>query len=141
MPDPEPISLEDGRRLFSQFQKAQKEEMKALIHQQRFELKEMKASQTQRHREWEKREREARHQFFRDHMQGPERRAYVKDFVARRKALLSMMKNERKERVRAHEVRRKAVKDDQAARAKEFIESIKKGQRPPQALWPIQGGR
>ena len=136
----EPITVTEMRSLLGEFQKAQASETRSLEHQQKFEIKELKASQKARQREWETKEKEARHRFFAENREGPKRRAYVKDFLERRKALLSGFLEERNRRLREHEVRRKAIKDDQKLKAKQFQEILSRKERPSKDLWPAQSG-
>jgi hypothetical protein len=137
---PDTLKPDEAKKLLSEFKKAQALEMKALEHRQKIELREMKASQKARLKEWELKEREARRTYFKEHTAGPDRRTYVQDFISRRKSMLSMMADEKKQRSGEHEARRKAIKDDQTAKMKEFQDSLAKMIRPANTLWP-QAGR
>jgi hypothetical protein len=130
------MSKSDQRSLLNEFQKAQRSEAAALEHRQGLELKELKASQAARLKEWEAQDHEARRKYFQDHPKGEEKRAWIRDSRERHKALLSLYTEERNQRTHDFEVRRKSVKDDQAAKLKEFQEYLKKGEKPPQRLWP-----
>lgn len=137
---PQVLPLNEAKVLLKEFQRAQKTEIKALEHQQKFELSELRASQKVRQREWEAQEREARHRFFSVHLQGVDRRAYIKSFLERRQALNQILADERAQRAHDFEVRKKALKDDQQAKMKEFQSLLSQGQKPPTRLWP-QAGR
>ena len=140
VPAPSPganaVTRDQARTLFQAFVRAQRSEMQALEHRQRIELKELKASQAARKKDWETKEKEARHLFFKEHTKGPERRAYVKEFLERRRTLLALMADERSQRVHEYDVRRKAIQDDQRQKLKEFREVLGHGERPPETLWP-----
>lgn len=132
---PEKLSADEAKTMAREFGKAQSAELEGLKHRQALELRELKASQSAHYKEWNKREIENRHKFMAEH-QGAEVRAYIKDFIARREALLRIQKDEKTQRVREQEVHLKALKDDQAAKLKEFRECLSRGERPPASLWP-----
>lgn len=138
---PEPVKLTGAevKSLLREFNRALHAELRALEHRQKFELKDLVSSQKARKYEWEAREREARRLFFAENEKGPARRAYIQDFLERRKTLHKMMKEEKRERTRTHEVRRKALREDQYVRSKEFQEFLNRGERPPERLWPQPG--
>ncbi len=133
------ISSNESKALLSEFTKAQRTEIKALEHRYKFEMRELKASQNARRREWEKKEQEARHHFFADHSQGRDRRAYVQDFIRRRELLTQMLTDERTQRIHDQEVRSAAVSEEQASRLKSFKQALDQGVRPPLDLWPQPG--
>jgi hypothetical protein len=134
-----PMTPKLRMQLAREFLRAQKGELKALEFRQRFELKELKASQQARLKDWERKETEARHQYFAAHSAGPDKRAYVKDFVERRKAFLQILVDERAARARDQQVRADSVKSDQAGRLKVFIEHLDRGEKPNDDLWPQAG--
>lgn len=136
---PKQLSKSDGASLLREFLKAQKSELKALEHRQKLELQGLKAAQNARLKEWKQKEREARSKYFAEHTKGPERRAYVKDERERYSSLQALFKDERAQREREHEVRRKAVMDDQVVKLKEFQELITRSEYPPAKLWPASG--
>ncbi len=136
---PVQITPAEGKKLLHEFTRAQSSELRALEHRQKLEMRELKASQSARQKEWENKERDARHKYFEEHRRGPERRAYIKDFMERRKGLLQAMSEEKTQRAHAQEVRVKSLKEDQSARLKEFQAAIKRGERPPEKLWPSPG--
>ncbi|MGK5085684.1 hypothetical protein WDW37_20540 [Bdellovibrionota bacterium FG-1] len=132
----EKMDAAEGRKLFQEFRRAQSFEIKALEHRQKLEIKEMKAIHGVRQKEWERREKDARHKFFAEHSHGPDRRTYIKDFMERRKVFLQMMADERANRIREQDVRLRSVKQDQRARLKEFQEALQRGERPKANIWP-----
>lgn len=138
-PPGESITPDVGKSLLAEFQHAQAAELKALDHRNKLELKELKASQSARQKEWEKHEREARHKYFSEHTRGPDRRAYIKDFMERRRSFLQLLTDEAKQRVQEQDVRVTALREDQSERLKEFKASLARNQRPPARLWPGAG--
>ena len=98
----------------SELVQAQKSELKALDKQHQSELKGLKSSQKKRLAEWEVREKEARHLFCKDHQKGPDRRAYIQDFLKRREDLNHQMASEKDQLKRGYEERVKAMKQTQA---------------------------
>ena len=131
-----PLTASELKTLPKEFQKAQKTELLSLEHRLKFEIKELKASQAQRQKEWEMKEREARHQFFKDNKEGPKRRAYVKDFLDRRKVLLNLFADERNQRLHEQEVHKKALLEDQKHKSEIFQKSLQNNERPPKEVWP-----
>ncbi len=134
-----PFTPKARMQIAREYLRAQKSEIKALEFRQKLELKELKASQQARFEEWKRKETEARHKYFEEHSSGPEKREYVINFVERRKAFLQILSDERNARIRDQQVRVESVKSDQAARLKEFIAYLDRGERPPQELWPQPG--
>jgi hypothetical protein len=130
------VTSADAKKMLTEFQRAQNSELKALDHRNKIELKELKAAHSARQREWERREKEARHKFFSEHTNGPDRRAYIKDFMERRKNFLQLLNDERAQRSHDQEVRVSSLRQDHAQRLKEFQEALKNGQRPAPNLWP-----
>lgn len=134
------LSDDEAKKLLKEFGKAQAAELQALKHRQSVEYQELKASQSARLKEWETREKELRHKYFAEHSKGPDRRAYIKDFIERRKAFHQMLSEERVQRQKSQESRLKAVQEDQALRKREFQEKVKEGERPSNSLWPEYRG-
>lgn len=129
----------EGKKLLGAFQRAQVAELRALQHRQSFELKDLAASQKSRRKEWEQRETQARHKFFAEHTKGPERRAYIKDFIERRKGYFQQLAEEKAQRRQEQKVRLASFKDDQKARFLDFKARVERGERPPTELWPAAG--
>ncbi len=133
------VTPAEAKTLLRQFTKAQDNEVAALKHRQKAELKEMKAAHKAQLSEWESKEREARHKFFADHKSGPERRTYVQDFTRRREILLKIQSDDEDRRSKDQSVRLDALKSDQAQRLKDFQADLSRGERPPAQLWPNGG--
>ena len=139
VPSSVPLSDGDSARLLKEFKKSLATELQALEHRQKLELVDLKASQVARHKEWEKKEQESRHKFFESHPKGVDTRAYVKNFVNRRKAVLQIQADEILQRKHQNEVRFKSIKEDHIVRLKEFQEYLNRRERPPVRLWPEAG--
>ncbi len=136
-PSPSPKSLVVNRNaLLREFLKAQNTELKAVDHQQKFEMKELKASQDAREKDWNKAEKEARHQFFESHPKGSERREYVQAFIRRRDELHKRYNDERNQKKKEQEAKVAALRKEQSERLKVFKESLEKGASPRPDLWP-----
>ncbi|MGK5086357.1 hypothetical protein WDW86_02270 [Bdellovibrionota bacterium FG-2] len=133
---PAALSTEEIQRLLREFQRAQIAEVRAFEHRQKFELRELKASQAARQREWEKKEREDRHKFFLDHTKGPERRAYITEFLDRRKMFMKILSDERASRGSELDVKLRSLKEEQQDRVREFRDFLDRRERPPVTLWP-----
>ena len=131
-------SAAESKALLKEFKKTQKIEFQALLHRQKFEVRELKASQDARFKEWKLKEQSDRHSFFANH-EGKERREYIRNFMLRRDTLLAMFAQERKERIKEHDVRRQATRKEQVEKLKLFEDSIRRGERPPETLWPSAG--
>jgi hypothetical protein len=135
-----PVSSPVNRNiLLREFLRSQKSELKSLEHQHKFDLKELKASQEAREKEWRKKEDDARHKFFETHSEGSARRAYVQDFILRRDALKKYFNDERAQRKQEQDVRISAIRQDQGLRLKDFKQALEKGVSPSAVLWPTPG--
>jgi acyl-CoA synthetase (NDP forming) len=118
-----------------QFNKAQDNEMAALKHRHKSEMKELRAAHKAQLNEWESKERQARHQFFANNKGGPERRTYVQDYLRRREVLLKIQSDDEDRRSQEQSVRVDSLKNDQSQRLKEFQDFLNRGERPPARLW------
>lgn len=143
MNSPSPIPIKppsDWNALWKEFLKAQKMETKATEHRNKFETKELKLSQDARWKEFEKIEREARHKFFADHPRGPDRRAYISEFMKRRDALHKMRVEEKAQQAAEQHHRLQNLQAEHTQKQAEFKKYIDKKQIPPAGLWPKSGG-
>jgi hypothetical protein len=135
-PPPELLSPAIAKKLLPEFQRAQASELKALEHRHKLELKELKASQAARQKDWERQEKEARHRYFAEHTKGPDRRNYIKDFMERGRNFRQLLADERSQRTHEQDARLGSMKSDQAQRLKEFKEALGRNERPAARLWP-----
>jgi hypothetical protein len=130
----------DTKSLLKEFTRAQSMELKALEHRNKFEWKELKAAQDFRQKEWEKAEKEARHQFFANHQKGPDRRTYIQDFIKRREIFRKHLIEEKTQKTHDHENHIARLKKEQAANLEQFKKLLDKKLIPPADLWPKVGG-
>ena len=133
------VTAAQAKPLKDEFQKALTNEARALDHRQKTELKELKASHAARQKEWENKEKETRHAFFKQHTNWSERRTYIRDFLDRRKAFRNFLADELSQRTRDQEARRTALAVEQKGRLEEFQADLNRGMRPSQRLWPASG--
>lgn len=133
------VTPSESKTLLKQFSKAQDNEMAALKHRQKSELKEMKAAHKAQLNDWENKEKDARHKFFATHKSGPDRRNYIQDYSRRRDILLQIQSDEEDRRSHDQSVRQDSLKSDQAQRLKDFQSYLDRGLRPPAQLWPNGG--
>jgi hypothetical protein len=129
----------DSKVLLREYLRAQRSEVKAIEHRNQFELKELKASQNSRRKEWEAHEKEERYKFFEAHPKGSERREYVQDFIRRRDEIQKQFSEEKAQKIRDQEKALAVVRQEQAARLSEFKKAIAQGQHPSPELWPKAG--
>lgn len=131
-----PLGFFASRDLQHKFRKAQAIQLEAIKNQQRNELKALKSSQASGFKEWSQKEKAARQDFFRDHPKGSDRRAYIQDWVERRKAFLKSQEDQKIQLNQEFEARIKAVREDYANKYKEFKKYLSRGEQPPASLWP-----
>jgi hypothetical protein len=108
------------------FLKDQTAEIKAAEHAHKLELQELKSTQAAKWRAFEKDEKTARYQYFETHDRGPDRRAYVKDFIERRQNLKKQMAEQKAFQNSEYEKHLKQLKADQQQKLIQFKESLKK---------------
>ncbi len=136
VPSTSPLVSIDSKNLLREFKKAQRSELLSLEHQQKMGIKELKASQEHRFKEWKNAEKEKRHHYFQENLQGIKRREFMQDFYQRREGLLNLIKEERSQRLIEHGARHKAIQADQEFKAQKFKEYLDRGEQPPRELWP-----
>lgn len=137
-PAPTPSHAPTPRQSFdlrNQFMKSQRQALKALEHQSRTELQELEVSQRARRREWDVTEREKRREFFKANEKGADRRAYIKDFVARGKEFNRALDVERTEKRASIKASLLKLKEQQKAKRQAFEAALKRGETPSQDLW------
>lgn len=130
-----PLTDREVKELRRQFKKKLSQEREALKADQKRIRRDSAASRKQRKKDWNLQEREARRKFFEANLHGPERRAYVQEFIVRRKAFQTMLKDEEKSQKNELDARRRSFEQDQAARSREFEDHLRRKVRPPERLW------
>lgn len=132
-----PLSDKERRQLLAEFRKAQAGEMAALRHRHRVELRELKSSQDARRKEWKETENNKRRQLFQtEAKKSTERRAYFSDRNARWDAFNRILTDELTRRKNEQSARLAALEEQQRSGLKEFQESLGRGERPSDRLWP-----
>lgn len=105
-------------------------------HRQSLELKELRASQRARSKEWKTGENARRRELFAKNTSPKERRAYFKDRQERWDAYRRLLADEYTSRQNEQKARIQAVIEDQAVKLKEFNASLSRQERPADELWP-----
>lgn len=129
------ITRAEAKQLDVAFKKTLNVELKGLEHRLRGEVKELKTSQAAALKEWEKQETEARRKFFAEHSKGSEKRVYIQDFLARRKAFQAKQKEEFFTKTKVSEDLLRALRTDQAKRSSDFRNALSRGERPDSSVW------
>jgi len=106
----------------SELSRAQQAELKAFEVRHKAEMKELKNLQNIAQKEWEKKEREARHKYFEEHPSGDERRNYVKNFIQRRDAFRKSLLDQKKQ----HQVDYELQYSELWKQQKERLDHLKK---------------
>jgi len=130
------ISAAEGKALLKKLVALQGEEIRARERLYQSDLKQLKVSQKEGLYAWEASEKEARHLFFKDHQNGPERRTYIQDFLKRREQFIHERGAEKEQLKRDLEediLGLKAIHSENLIRAKTTIES---GMMPDEDVWP-----
>jgi hypothetical protein len=131
-----PLSDSEVAELRRRFEEAQAVALKAQEHRQRLELKEFDKKQKKAWKEWNAEEKRKRREFFRDHVKGPHRRAYVQEFLRRREAHLGEAKKSREAKRVEHSEERKKLLESQGAARKSVESFLDRKEQPPVLLWP-----
>ena len=126
----------DPRVLLKDFEQAQKSQLKALQSREKTEAANLKRDQNSRQKAFDAHEKAARKQFFASEHPGSEKRAYMKDLLARRSAFRQQLNAERLQQKHDGEERIQALQALQRKNHDEFTEALKSGKRPPDVLWP-----
>jgi hypothetical protein len=129
----------DRKLLKSEFKQAQGLELKAFERKEKNEANAMNASQKSRRSDFERTERTEREKFFKDVHTGAEKRVYVKSMLDRREDLKKSLADEKAKYQKDAEERLEALVDDQQRKRDTFDESLKRGDRPADTLWPQPG--
>lgn len=133
------LNYKEKKQLLKQFSAALKLERKAFDHRLRLEIRDLKTAQKAKRREWDAREKEARHRFFKEYPKGEDRRMYIQQFMARRQSFLSGQTAGGGQRKAEQDQRRNGLKADQDKRMLQFKDSLMDDRRPPEQLWPKAG--
>ena len=138
-PSPRPIGNTDLVRLRNSFERALSEERISVAHRQKTEMQQLKASQRQGLREWMKREKSARKDFFKKTESGNAKADWMKDRKVRYAKLRKEQEAELVRLRKSHASQRQALKRDQEDRRRAFEGAIQAGFLPGEELWPAKG--
>ena len=133
---PSPSFAFDPKMLLKQFVDTQQAQMKAFQAKEKADTAALKSSQNTKQKEFDEREKVARKKYFAEQHPGAEKRVYMKALLARRDVFRHEQAEERTKAKDSSEKRGAALKAEQADRLKKFKESISRGERPDDALWP-----
>jgi hypothetical protein len=137
-PAPAPVAIPpaEKKKLLAEFKKAQSSEEQAFFHTKRSQDRELSAAQNQRKKQWFENEKRQRHEFFKSHMNGPERRKYVQDYIQNKKAFERSIKDETANSKKMWAERLDRLKVKQKQQAAMFKAKLDQGERPDASLWP-----
>jgi chromosome segregation ATPase len=129
------LSSVEKTTLRRSFLRTLQNEVKALHQRHRVEMADLKSSQKARRNELVS----ARREFFKSNPEPAKRRAFMKDLVARRKALDQLLSAEWKGRKSDQKAAQASLREDQRRRLAEFDSALQSGRRPSDLLWTSPG--
>lgn len=130
------LSAPEKKSLIKEFKKAQASEERAFIHTRKSQERELAAAQGQRKKQWLDREKRERHEFFKAHMNGPERRQYVMAYIKKKKDFDQSLKDEWAHAKKSWAERFERLKVKQKQQFSLFKAKVDQGERPDASLWP-----
>ncbi len=133
------MTVVEMKKLHFEFMKAQKSEVKAVEHQQKMQMDELKASQRAQLREWEEKEKTALKDFTAKKPKGPEMRSYIQNRKERRNALLKLQQDEMDKKRQDHTNQINRIRYDHSVKLKTFMDHLSRKEKPPENLWPGAG--
>ncbi len=133
---PPTTTLDQRKTLQLNFESAQSSEILALKHRQEVELKELDATLLAR-REHEKHQQQSKRDTFFKQVQAVDaRRRYLSEEKEFEKTFFMQVSKERGDKIQEHQKRLMELQSKQAAIKKQFLEALKRGEVPKEALWP-----
>lgn len=130
------LSAPEKKSLITEFKKAQASEERAFVHTRKSQERELAAAQGQRKKQWLDREKRERHEFFKAHMNGPERRQYVMAYIKKKKDFDQSLKDEWAHAKKSWAERFERLKVKQKQQFSLFKAKVDQGERPDASLWP-----
>ena len=125
-----PVTEAEKKKLLAEYKKSLLNEQKAMAHQEKASLKELQAAQSAKSKSWRDQERKARRKFFEQHTSGPERRQYVQDYLARKKAFDQSQKDELSTSKQGWASKLEDLKKDQKSKEDQFKSLLDQNKRP-----------
>ena len=128
-----PLTQSEKKTLWAQFEKKLDEEEKAVHRQEKSEGKQLGTGQSAKRKSWREHEKKMRAQYFDQHTAGPERRAYLQDYISRKKAMDQAQDDEWVVARKLWGERLDLMKRGRKAREAKFKASLDHNQRPEEA--------
>ncbi len=125
-----PVTEAEKKKILEALKQRFLKEEKDLESTGKIQKKDLVRAQNERKKEWRENERKSRRAFFEAHGSGPERRAYVQDFVKRREAYDHREKVEWTDFKRHQKEAREALENSHRELARKVNEALTRGQRP-----------
>jgi len=125
-----PVTDADKKKILAALKARIQKEEKDLENTEKAQRKDLVRSQNDRKKEWREKEKKARRAFFDSHGSGPERRAYIQDFVKRRDAGDHQEKVEWTEFKRRQRDAREALESSHRELSRKVNEALSRGLRP-----------
>ena len=130
-----PLLPVEKKALQAQFKKTLGDEDRVEDHQEKVSLKEFSAAQSQQLKDWRNEEKRARETYFDSHLSGPDRRAYVQGYIARKKQFDQKQKDDYAQCKISLKDKHDVYKNDQKKREGEFKAALDRNERPARSLW------
>lgn len=117
-------SLLELRKMQWSFRQEQKSALKKLQSQQVAEQKSLKTQLDTELKDWEKKEKELRHLYFKEHSQGSDRRTYIQDFLKRRQDKLNDITSRKTALLDRHKRELNDLKETQKQALKKYNQEL-----------------
>lgn len=138
-PSPTPtraLSEQDKKAILSRFKSALASEEGALQHQHEMERKAMVQAQSARKKEFLTEGRRKQLEVFKNDQDGKRRREFQQEALRRRRMFFAILKDEMKLKNQQQRSEMNSLQELNRLRIRQFESHLKKGQYPPQDLWP-----
>lgn len=123
------------RKFQKDFSQAMRKLKKEFSNQIQREMDHAAATRNSRKKDWTRREKNERHQFFKEHTAGAERREFIQSFLLRKKEFEASLKEDEQRFLHEIDVRKQSFREEMKRREKEFQGWISEKKRPPQELF------
>jgi hypothetical protein len=129
----------DTKMLRREFTRAQDNELKNFEIREKTAAQRFKQNQKLKQSTFDLRERDSRRKYFAEPHPGAEKRAYMKDLLARREVLKKTLADETAKFQSDAETRLENLVDEEHAHRADFEKALKNGERPADSIWPQPG--
>src|SRR5690606_31778890 len=123
-------------KLLVEYRRSQTSQRLSLEHRQELEIRELKTSQAARKKEWDVNENLVKEIFLSKKPTANEKAAYFTDLKERSRLFQELLERELKDRQEFNRTRRENLRQRQNDALTQFQEYLKRGENPPQDLWP-----